>query len=54
MPMMIFDIYPAIDVEEPICRTMAEGPEEALALTRQNAWAEQRMTKTAYAERVEE
>lgn len=54
MPMTLFDIFPALDAVEPICRTMAEGPEEALALTRQNAWAEQRMTKTAYAERVEE
>ena len=52
--MTLFDIFPALDAVEPICRTMAEGPEEALALTSQKTWAGQQMTETAYAERVEE
>lgn len=52
--MNIFAIYACATDEEPIVRTLADGPEEAMELVRGNAWCCQQMTETAYAERVEE
>ena len=52
--MNIFAIYATASDEEPIVRTMADGPEEALKLVNGNAWVCQQLTETAWAERVEE
>ena len=52
--MNIFAIYATASDEEPIVRTLADGPEEALELVKGNAWVCQQMTETAWAERVEE
>lgn len=52
--MNIYAIYATASDDEPLVRTMADGPEEALELVRGNAWCCQQMTETAYAERVEE
>ena len=52
--MKIFAIYPSADSDEPIVRTLADGPVEALEIVRRNAWCCQQLTETAYAERVEE
>lgn len=52
--MNIYAIYATASDEEPIVRTLADGPAEALELVRGNAWCFQQMTETAWAERVEE
>ena len=52
--MNIFAIYAAADSDEPLVRTMADGPVEALETVRRNAWVAQQLTGSAYAERVEE
>ena len=52
--MNIFAIYAAADSEEPIVRTLADGPEEAMEFVKGNPWCCQQMTETAWAERVEE
>ena len=52
--MNIFAIYACATDEEPIVRTLADDPAQALEFVRGNAWCCQQMTETAYAERVEE
>ena len=52
--MNLFAIYASADSDEPLVRTMADDPETALELVRDNGWCCQQMTETAYAERVEE
>ena len=52
--MNIFAIFASADSDEPFVRTMADDPVTALELVRDNAWACQQLTETAYAERVEE
>ncbi len=52
--MNIFAIYPSADSDEPIVRTLADGPVEALEAVRRNAWVAQQLTGSAFAERVEE
>ena len=52
--MSIYKICPSADSDEHICRTMAEGPVEALELVKTVSCVECFLTSTAWAERVEE
>ena len=52
--MNIFAIYASAHDDEPIVRTLADDPVEALETVRRNAWVAQQLTGSAYAERVEE
>ena len=52
--MKIFAIYASISDDDPIVRTLADCPVEALETVRRNAWVAQQLTGSAYAERVEE
>lgn len=52
--MNIFAIYACATDDEPIVRTLADGPVEALEAVRRNACVAQQLTGSAFAERVEE
>ena len=52
--MNIFAIFACATDDEPIVRTLADDPVEALETVKRNAWCCQQLTETAYAERVEE
>lgn len=54
MTMEIYRIYPSADSDEHVCCTMADGPVEALEMTRTVACVECFLTSTAWAELVEE
>ena len=50
--MDLFRIYPSAESNEFICTTVAEGPVEALELTKTVSCVECFMTSTAWAERA--
>ncbi|HSW65251.1 MAG TPA: hypothetical protein VLH56_18365 [Dissulfurispiraceae bacterium] len=52
--MKIYAIFASASDDEPLVRTLADGPEEAMELVKGNPWCCQQMTETAWAERVEE
>lgn len=52
--MNVYKIYPCADSDEHICCTMADGPVEALELTKTVSCVECFLTDTAWAKEVKE